>query len=246
MRGFNPGTTDGIFGGGTQAAVIAFQRSEGLLPDGIVGARTAAALGLPGPGIPNVIASVTVEIASQMFPNTPIRNIRRHLPVVLESLVEPQLTEKSMVLVALATIRAETEGFTPISEFQSRFNTSPNGHPFDLYDHRRDLGNQGPPDGKTFRGRGFVQLTGRTNYRVHGEAIGLKDGLIVNPDLANESTVAAHLLASFLSSVERPLKEALLSQDLAAARRLVNGGRHGLERFTDAFRRGEELIPDPM
>jgi putative chitinase len=244
MRGFNPGATDGIFGGGTQAAVIAFQRSEGLLPDGIVGARTAAALGLPGPSIPNVIGIVTVEIASQMFPNTPIRNIRRHLPVVLESLVEPQLTEKSMVLVALATIRAETEGFMPISEFQSRFNTSPNGHPFDLYDHRRDLGNLGPPDGKTFRGRGFVQLTGRTNYRIHGEAIGLKDRLIANPELANDSSIAARLLASFLSSVQRPLKEALLSHDLAAARRLVNGGRHGLDRFTDAFRRGEVLIPD--
>ena len=45
--GFSPGGIDGDFGVGTQAAVIAFQRSEGLLPDGIVGPRTAAALRLP-------------------------------------------------------------------------------------------------------------------------------------------------------------------------------------------------------
>jgi len=62
----------------------------------------------------------------------------------------------------------------PISEFKSKFNTSPNGHPFDLYDNRRkDLGNQGKPDGKRYRGRGFIQLTGRFNYNKHGKAIGL-------------------------------------------------------------------------
>jgi len=244
-RGFNPGATDANFGGGTEAAVIAFQRSEGLLADGVVGPRTAAALGLPGPSpAPSVIPGVTVEIVSQMFPSTPVGNIRQNLPVVLQALVEPHLTEKNMVLMALATIRAETEGFTPISEFQSRFNTSPSGHSFDLYDNRRDLGNLGPPDGEKYRGRGFVQLTGRANYRTHGEAIGLGDGLIDSPDQANEPEIAARLLASFLASVERRVKEALLADDLATARRLVNGGSHGLDRFTDAYRIGHRLIPE--
>ena len=246
-RGFNPGATDATFGGATEAAVIAFQRSAGLLADGVVGPRTAAALGLPGPlDVPNVIPGVTVEIVSQMFPSTLVRNIRQNLPVVLHALIEPQLTTKNMVLVALATIRAETEGFTPISEFLSRFNTSPSGHPFDLYDNRRDLGNQGPPDGERYRGRGFVQLTGRANYRTHGEAIGLDDELINNPDRANEPEIAARLLASFLASVERRVKEALLADDLAAARRQVNGGSHGLDRFVDAYRIGDRLISETV
>jgi len=38
--------TDGIFGPGTRAAVVSFQAKNGLTPDGIVGARTRAALGL--------------------------------------------------------------------------------------------------------------------------------------------------------------------------------------------------------
>ena len=54
--------------------------------------------------------------------------------------------------MAIATIRAETAGFEPISEFKSRFNTSPQGHPFDLYDSRKDLGNCGAPDGTNFKG----------------------------------------------------------------------------------------------
>lgn len=44
--GFNPGQQDGKFGPRTHAAVLAFQLSRGLLPDGEVGPKTAAALGV--------------------------------------------------------------------------------------------------------------------------------------------------------------------------------------------------------
>lgn len=45
-HGFNPGPIDGIFGNQTQAAVMAFQRSRGLVVDGIVGIQTWTALGV--------------------------------------------------------------------------------------------------------------------------------------------------------------------------------------------------------
>lgn len=44
--GFDPGPIDGIFGPRTQAAVVAFQRSRNLTPDGIVGVNTWTALGV--------------------------------------------------------------------------------------------------------------------------------------------------------------------------------------------------------
>jgi peptidoglycan L-alanyl-D-glutamate endopeptidase CwlK len=149
-----------------------------------------------------------------------------------------------MILMALATIRAETAGFIPIGEFKSKYNTSPGGHPFDLYDNRADLGNKGKPDGASFKGRGFIQLTGRSNYKQHGTAIGLGNQLIENPELANEPTIAAKLLASFIKNKEQAIKVALLNNNLKEARRLVNGGSHGLTNFTNAFRAGEKLVPE--
>lgn len=44
--GYYTGAVDGVFGAGTEKAVKAFQKKVGLTPDGIVGQKTAAALGL--------------------------------------------------------------------------------------------------------------------------------------------------------------------------------------------------------
>ncbi len=239
--GFNPGEIDGSFDLATQAAVIAFQKSEGLAADGIVGPNTARALGLSViPIVPSVIPGVTVQIVSRMFPATPIGNIRVNLPVVLSALVPDSLTDKVMVLMALSTIRAETESFEPISEGQSRFNTSPAGHPFDLYDNRKDLENKGAPDGANFCGRGFIQLTGRGNYTRYGNEI--NEDLIGNPHLANDPVIAGKLLARFLKDREDRIREAIADDDLAAARKLVNGGSNGLDRFKDAFNKGSDLL----
>jgi putative chitinase len=188
-----------------------------------------------------VVPGVTVQVVSQMFPVTPIGNIKANLPPVFDALVSAKLPDRAMVLMALGTIRAETESFQPISEGQSRFNTSPSGHLFDLYDNRHDLGNTGIPDGANFRGRGFVQLTGRANYARYAGEIGVD--LISNPELANGPQIAGKLLARFLGDREDRIRGALAVNDLATARRLVNGGSNGLDRFSDAFNKCMQLIP---
>jgi peptidoglycan L-alanyl-D-glutamate endopeptidase CwlK len=240
---FSPGDIDGQFGPGTRAAVIAFQNSNVMLADGIAGPRTLFALGLaPDDKLADASAGASIQVVSQMFPSTPVANIRANLPPVLDALVHRSLQDRVMVLVALGTIRAETEGFVPISEGVSQYNTSPNQHPFDLYDYRKDLGNQGPPDGHQFCGRGFVQLTGRANYQKYGPRLSTPADLVANPELANRADVAADLLALFIGDRALSIKDALMHGNFQAARRLVNGGTNGLDRFTEAYQLGDRLL----
>lgn len=251
--GFDPGGVDGAFGPSTKAAVIAFQQSEGLSDDGIAGTDTLGALGLgpdddaasaPGPDTTLPVANVTVDLVSKMFPQTPTANIQTNLPFVLQAMVDASLADKDMILMALSTIRAETASFRPISEGISQFNTAPGGPAFGLYNPPGNIatriGNTQPGDGPKFKGRGFIQLTGRFNYKKFGPVVGAD--LIANPDLGNDPKIAAELLAAFIKGKEQQIRNALAADDLRTARKLVNGGSHGLDDFTDAFRIGQRLI----
>jgi predicted chitinase len=61
----------------------------------------------------------------------------------------------------------------------------------------RQMGNVEPDDGFLFRGRGFIQLTGRGNYVRYGAKIGHPE-IVANPDLANEPAIAAMLTAAYI------------------------------------------------
>lgn len=188
------------------------------------------------------LASVTPEKAKKMFPATPLSAIKANLPHVLAGLAGDGLTDKPMVLMALGTIRAETEGFVPIDEGRSKFNTATT--PFDKYEPGTGpgvrLGNTKPGDGARFKGRGYVQLTGRDNYtRIGAE---LRVDLVGNPALANDPALAGRILARFIKNKEAKVRAALAKGDLKEARKLVNGGSHGLDRFTDAFERGRTAL----
>jgi len=190
----------------------------------------------------SVISQITPDLISKMFPGAPRANIERYLPLVRRALAERGLVDKAMVLMAMATMRAETATFDPISEAPSFLNTQFPGPPFNKYDRRPDLGNLGPPDGAMFKGRGFIQLTGRKNYGFYGALLGYN--LTGNPELANTPQPAAQILAAYLKENESPIRSALAMGDLATARKIVNGGANGLDRFIGAFLIGNQLIRD--
>lgn len=229
------GLADGDeFNAETETALRAWQSSVGLVADGIAGPRSLAALGIA----PRAELAVGVDIAlvSKLFPYTRTSNIAGNLPYVTAALAAFGLTDANMISVALGTIRAETEGFVPIAELPSHFNTLPGQAAFSAYESR--LGNKKPGDGARYRGRGYVQLTGRGNYEKFGKALDIS--LLDNPDSACAPEVAACLLAAYLDANREKLSRALAKDDLKAARKVVNGGNHGLERFSDTFRMAQK------
>ena len=80
--GFNPGRIDGSFGPATEAAVLAFQKSVGLLADGIAGPRTLGALGLvSNTTLTSVIPRSRCPSSAKCFPIRQWRILARTCPL---------------------------------------------------------------------------------------------------------------------------------------------------------------------
>lgn len=96
-----------------------------------------------------------------------------------------------------------------------------------VYANRMGNGPGETGDGWRFRGRGYIHLTGKDNYKRYGEYLGLD--LVNNPELAEKEDIAAEIAAEFWYRAN--LNEAADVLDLVAIRRKVNGGLIGFNEF---------------
>lgn len=92
------------------------------------------------------------------------------------------------------------------------------------YEGRKDLGNIQTGDGVRFKGRGLIQLTGRSNYKAAGDALGLP--LEANPTRAGDFPDAALTAAWFWK--RKGLGALADKDDIESVTRRVNGGLNGL------------------
>jgi predicted chitinase len=92
------------------------------------------------------------------------------------------------------------------------------------YEGRRDLGNTRRGDGRRFKGRGPIQLTGRANYRAAGKDLGLP--LERNPKLAARHDVGWRVAAWYWRT--RGLNALADAGDFVGVTRRINGGTNGL------------------
>jgi putative chitinase len=92
------------------------------------------------------------------------------------------------------------------------------------YEGRRDLGNVRPGDGRRFKGRGPIQLTGRANYRAAGRALGIE--LENNPTRAADPDVGFRVAAWYWRT--RGLNTLADQGDFRQITKRINGGFNGL------------------
>jgi len=245
---FPCGREDGYFGPATEAAVIAFQKSYNIIHDGIAGPETMTSLDMltdeeilaarENHSYFNALKSITSEKVSKLFPLAPVRTIDAHFPILKEALIEKQLTDLKSVIFALSTISAVSTSFNVHEETVTRFNTSPGGIPFDLYDNRRDIGNSGHPDGERFKSRGFCIFRGRFQYKRLSAMTGIGEQLIDAPEQLTKVSMASKILSNLIHDQEKNIKCALIQNNLQSAYMYVTQDIEGFDQFRVTYRKG--------
>lgn len=89
----------------------------------------------------------------------------------------------------------------------------------EAYEGRADLGNIEPGDGVRFKGRGLIQITGRSNYASCGSALGLD--LLADPELLESPANATRSAAWFWQS--RGLNELADAENFRRITIKING-----------------------
>lgn len=130
---------------------------------------------------------------------------------------------------ALATVRTEVgRAFKPVLELS-------NGQ---QYEGRLDLGNTQPGDGPKYKGRGYIQLTGRSNYTNYGSIFGID--LVNNPDLALTVDNSSKVLSRYFK--DRSINLACEAKNWVLVREKVNGGHNSLDVFLSIVNQYLSLI----
>lgn len=177
--------------------------------------------------------SLTVEQLRQCMPRLKLDRAEEMLLPLAAAAAEFEIDLSPLRLAAfIAQLAHESGEFRWMEEIASGA----------AYEGRKDLGNTQPGDGKRFKGRGPIQLTGRANYRRFGRALGLD--LEAHPELAALPTVGFRTAGLFWK--QKKLNEAADLQDFRLITKRINGGMNGWKervRYYQLARAAFGLLP---
>lgn len=161
---------------------------------------------------------------------------RLYAPHINEAMLRGNITTLRRAQYFLAQLAHESVGLVYFEEIASGAQ----------YEGRRDLGNTQPGDGRRFKGRGPIQLTGRANYRGFGRWLGDADKFTDDPKLV--ATPKYGFLAALYYWSTRDLNSYCDRGDFRGLTRRINGGYNGLadryRRLAYVKRLGAKILPE--
>ena len=170
---------------------------------------------------------ITSEDLEQIMPHARGRAARFAEPL-RHAMTEFDITTPHRIAAFLAQIAHESGELRYVRELASG----------DAYERRADLGNTEPGDGRRFKGRGLIQITGRDNYRKCGEALELD--LVEQPELLEKTVIACRSAAWFWKC--RGLNELADAGDFRAITKRINGGYNGYQERLAYYARAQQVI----
>lgn len=172
---------------------------------------------------------VTVDELKRIMPYAGKRAEVFHEPLLL-TLDEFEIDNALRAAAFLAQVAHESGELRYVRELASGT----------AYERRTDLGNtpEDDGDGPRFRGRGLIQITGRTNYRDCGAALGLD--LLSSPELLELPSNAARSAGWFWRS--RGLNELADKGNFLLITKRINGGTNGWKDRLKYYERAKEVF----
>ena len=175
------------------------------------------------------LGQLNLERLVSVLPRNRRQSARTHFPIIIREARRQGVQSRPQLAYMLATANHESGSGLRMTEIAS-------GR---AYEGRRGLGNTQPGDGPRFRGRGYVQITGRRNYTDWSRRLGMD--LVNDPSLAEQPEIAARILVGGMRDgtfTGRRLDRYINGSrtDFDGARRTIGGGR-GAERVSEVARR---------
>lgn len=153
----------------------------------------------------------------QIMPNLPLVKLVEYLPHLTAAMAKYEINTPLRAAAFLAQLAHESGEFRWMEEIWGPTKAQQG------YEGRADLGNTEPGDGKRFKGRGPIQITGRANYKKYGDLLGVD--LVSNPDLAAKPEYAFQLAGAYWQT--HGLNELADGEYFVSITKKINGGLNG-------------------
>ena len=242
---------DGVFGPGTEKQLKAWQTKNGLTADGIAGPATLAKLGVITQETPSKEVIKEDVIIPKGGP-IELSKLKGHVPDTVIAQI-PTVMEKFQINTPLrlahflAQCGHESGNFRAVQEnlnysadglkrifpkyfpgnLAESYARNPEKIASKVYGGRMGNGDESTKEGFKFRGRGYIQLTGKANYTAFAKSIG--EDTIANPDLvATKYPLASAAWFFSKNGLNAIADKGADSATVTAVTKRVNGGTIGL------------------